>query len=351
MTFYVEEQLLTENVSKCGMACNLCPWSRVVGASMRGDEYETFCQRCKSVLGYRPSKVFSNCVSCRTPDEEIPKGARIPLKNCLIRRCVTRTGIPNCAYCSRFPCDHVKIQGVEWSRERIEARRGRPVSEEEYRIFIEPFEGLRHLQTIRKSLKAEEIQEVATVPPRKVKIVAFPERLSLTPEETAGAQSLHQLLTSIKHSLLGLGDVDTLPSQTRLKNRIRNFLRFLWIFGRFGEFREDGGIHLLVDAKSYIENRGSESGLGTWEFIETKLFKHLPKFGLHGELVELDRKWKTPTGALRKKGWQMKLSFDDVAGGFPALRALQIFTAKLDEKYGKRAFQYFAKADMRVLVT
>ncbi len=316
---------------------------------MRGDEYETFCQQCKSVLGYRPSKTFSNCVSCRTPDEEIPKGARIPLKNCLIRKCVTRTGIPNCAYCSRFPCDHVKVQGVEWSREKIEAKHGKPISEEEYRTFVEPFEGLQHLLAIRKALKPEEIKEVATVPPRKVKIVPFPKHLPLTGDELVGLRSLHQILTNINHSLLGLGDVDTLPTQTRLKNRIRNFLRFLWIFGRFGEFGEDGGVHLLVDAKSFIENRGSETGLGTWEFVETKLFKHLPEFGLQGALVELDRKWKTPTGALRKEGWQMKLVFSQEAGGLSTLRALQLYTRKLDVKYGTKAFKYFAEADMRVL--
>ena len=45
----------------------------------------------------------------------------------------------------------------------------------------------------------------------------------------------------------------------------------------------------------------------------------------------------------------MKLVFDQVAGGVPALRALQAYTEKLDEEYGKRAFRYFTTADMRVL--
>jgi len=35
--------------------------------------------------------------------------------------------------------------------------------------------------------------------------------------------------------------------------------------------------------------------------------------------------WLTPTGALRKEGWYIRMSFDDMAGGTTALRALKIF--------------------------
>jgi hypothetical protein len=42
------------------------------------------------------------------------------------------------------------------------------------------------------------------------------------------------------------------------------------------------------------------------------------------------------------------MSFDDGAGGASALNALQSYAAKLEEKYGARAFRYFSKADMRV---
>lgn len=317
---------------------------------MSDEEYELFCQRCKGVLGHRPTKTFVNCVGCQTPEEEIPKDARIPLRNCLIRQCVTRTKVLNCAYCSRFPCDHIKITGVEWSRAKIEAKRSEPISESDYLTFVEPFESLKHLLALRKTLRPEEIKDVAMVPPREVKLVAFPDNLPLTGEEEVAAfQSLHQLLTRIKHSLLELGDVDTLPTQTRLKKRIRHFLRFLWIFGRYGEFREDNGSHLLIDAKSYIENRGSESGLGKWSFVETILFSQFPRFGLHGKLVKLDRYWKLPSGWLRKEGWQMKIAFTEVDGGAASLKGLQTYTKKLSEKYGKRAFRYFAAADMRVL--
>jgi len=35
--------------------------------------------------------------------------------------------------------------------------------------------------------------------------------------------------------------------------------------------------------------------------------------------------------------------------GAAALRALKIFATKLEEKYGKKAYRYFSRADMRIL--
>ena len=76
----------------------------------------------------------------------------------------------------------------------------------------------------------------------------------------------------------------------------------------------------------------------------------LEGYGVHCEHVPLmEEGWLTPGGALRREGWFMKMSFDDNAGGVSALNALQSYTTRLGEKYGKRAFKYFSQADMRVL--
>jgi hypothetical protein len=79
-------------------------------------------------------------------------------------------------------------------------------------------------------------------------------------------------------------------------------------------------------------------------------FEVLGEHGVHCEHVPLEEEgWLTPGGALRKSGWCMEMSFDDEAGGVLALKALQSYATRLDEKYGKTAFRYFSKADMRVL--
>ncbi len=49
----------------------------------------------------------------------------------------------------------------------------------------------------------------------------------------------------------------------------------------------------------------------------------------------------TGTGYLRNKGWTVKMSLEERAGGIAALKALQAFTRKLDEQQGKKAFQDF----------
>jgi len=45
----------------------------------------------------------------------------------------------------------------------------------------------------------------------------------------------------------------------------------------------------------------------------------------------------------------MKMSFDGKIGGAAALKALQTYTRKLDQKYGKKAFGHFSDADMQGL--
>lgn len=339
--------------SKCGMPCNRCPWSKYVRETMTDEEYRRFTERCKEVLGYRPTEAYQNCVGCQTPDEKIPKEARIPLRNCPVRQCVDKAGIENCAFCSRFPCDFIKDHATVWSREKIEKKRGKPVSKEDYLTFVEPFEGLKHLEKIRATLSPNDIVEVAKIPPLKTKIVELPEKLSFPKEEMAAFKAVHGLLATLKRSSLGLADTDTFAQQLRLKRRMPYFLRFLWIFGRFGEFKEGDGAHLVVDAKAYMDNRGSEKTLGSWSFVEDVILKFLAEFGIRCERVALEgvkeKDLMTPTvGALRKQGWVMTMAFDEAVGGVTTLKALQIYATKLDDKYGKKAFRYFSNVDMRV---
>jgi hypothetical protein len=130
--------------------------------------------------------------------------------------------------------------------------------------------------------------EAAKVPPLKTKIVGFPENLPFSKEEKAAFRLLHELLATVKRSQLGLTDTDTFAQQQRLKNRTAHFLRFLWILGRFGELREEKEAHLVVDASTYIANRGSEWTLATWSFVEKTIFEILQEFGVRCERVALE---------------------------------------------------------------
>ncbi len=342
---------MSDLISKCGMDCGTCPWGPYPRQDMDAEEFEQYKKRAKEILGYTPLK--TPCPTCQTPDEEIPKGSKLPPRNCLIRQCVDKTGVENCAYCSRFSCEQVKDTSGAWTRQKFEEKLGAPISEEDYHAYVEPFEALARLESIRTSLKPEEIVEATKVSPIKIEIVDFPENLSVSREETTALRAVHQLLTNIERSTLGLKDIDVFAQQQRLKNRVAHLLRFLWILSRFGNLKEGKRVHLSVDAKTYIDNRGSEKTLASWSFVKDVILKTLRKFGVRSERVALkgmkEKDLTTPGGYLRSKGWMMTMTFDEKAGGVAALRAVQTYAKRLGEKYGRKAFRYFRKVDMKVV--
>ncbi len=342
---------MSKLVAKCGIDCGGCPWGPYPRKDMTTEEFERYRNNAKAILGYMPIK--TPCLTCQTPDSKIPKGSRLPNRKCLIRQCVDKTGVANCAYCARFPCDTTKATGGVWNRESIEKKLGARISDEEYNAFVEPFEGIRRLATIRASLKPDEIVEPAKVPVSGIKIVDFPENLPFSKEETASFKTVHKLLATIKRSSLRLRDTDTFAQQHRLEDRRVHVLRFLWILGRYGKFEKEQNAHLVVDARTYEANRGSEKTLAIWSFVKDTVFSVLSGFGVCCERVALkgvkEEDLVTGTGYLRSKGWVMKMSFETRIGGTAALKALQTYTRRLDEEYGKKAFQQFSEAEMQLL--
>jgi hypothetical protein len=227
----------------------------------------------------------------------------------MIRQCVDKTGIPNCAYCASFACDALKAPADAWNRKKVEEKLGKPISELEYHLYVEPFEGIKRLEAIRACLKPEEIVEPAkTVMPKK-KVVDFPTNLPFSKEETASFMAVHSLLATIARSSLGLSDTDSLAQQQKLENLRADVLRFLWIFGNYGKVE---GQSLIVDAECYLANRGGEKTLAIWAFVQDTVFRVLLDFGLLCERVSLagfdEKDLTTGTGYLRGKGWIIRMT-------------------------------------------
>jgi hypothetical protein len=293
------------------------------------------------------------CLTCRTTDADLPKGAKLPNRKCLIRQCVERAGVVNCAYCARFPCDTVTATGAAWTREAIEAKLGTPIADEAYRTFVAPFEGIRRLKAIRATLKPGAIKEPARIAPAEPRTADFPAQLPFSKEETAAFRAVHTLLATVNRSSLGLRDTDTFAQQHRLESRRAHVLRFLWILGRHGRVEEEGRPHLAVDAEAFEANRGSEKTLAIWSFVKATVFPVLSELGIHGARVALpgvkEETLVTGTGYLRSKGWIMTMAFDETIGGTALLKALQTYTRALDAKYGTKAFRHFAAVNMQIL--
>ncbi|NHJ32878.1 MAG: DUF3795 domain-containing protein [Asgard group archaeon] len=349
-------RVLTENVAKCGADCNICPWSKSVQDTMTKEQYIEYCVGCKQTLGYAPAGPYQNCAGCQTPEEEWPEGAKIPLRNCSFRLCVMRTEAETCAHCSRFPCAYIGDRANEWSRENIEKKYNKKVPDENYNTYILPFERYDRLIKVHSQLTPDEIVDVNTVPPINSKIVKFPDNLEKSNEDITSLKKIHQLLIKISESTFDMKDIDVYAQQERLKRRIKHLKRFLWIIGNFAE-KDEESESLIIDAKSYVKNRRSESSLGDHSFFVNFVIKNFQELGIIIEPIPLTdvmkgkKGWLTPTGALRDRNWQMRISSSEEIGCIKTLRALQKFCKKLEERYGKKSFGYFTKADMRVLQT
>ena len=338
-------------VSKCGIDCSACPWGPYPRKGMTAEDFERYRNNAKRILGYMPIK--TPCVTCQTPDAKIPKESRLPNKKCMIRRCVDKSGVENCAYCSRFPCDTLKATAGAWNRESIEARLGEPISEEEFHSFVEPFEGINRLEASHASLKPDKIVEPAKVLTSEARIADFPENLPFSKEETASFKAVHMLLASLHDSSLGLQGTDTFAQRHKLENLRANVLRFLWILGSCGRLEKERRGCLVVDTRTYFANRGSEKTLAIWSFVQDAVFRILSEFGVCCERVALkgvkEEDLTTGTGYLRYKGWVMKMLFEEKIGGTATLKAFQTYTRRLAEKHGKKAFKRFSTADMQIL--
>lgn len=334
-------------ISKCGIDCGKCPWGPFPRENMSEKDFEEFKVRAKQVLGYTP--IQTACVTCQTPDEQIPKTSKLPSKKCLIRQCVDKSGIQNCSYCSRFPCDTLKGTADIWTRERIEVKLGKSLSDLDYQQFVEPFEGLNRLTILRECLKPNEFVK----PPKiktKTKLAKFPK--SLNTPKLVKFKKVHILLEKIWNSSFGLRDTDTFAQHHTLEKQRDHVLRFLWVFGTYGVLDENISC-LVIEPKLYLANRGSEKQLAIWSFLESVIFRALSELGICCNRVALNdvklEDLTTGTGYLRNKGWLLKMSFKNRKDGSQVLKALQVYCKKLNAKYGKKAFQHFRVGNMQFL--
>ena len=350
--FYLGVLKVPNLISKCGIDCGTCPWGPYPRKDMSINDFEHFRNSAKRILGYMPIK--SPCVMCQTPDTDIPQKTKLPNRKCLIRQCVDKSGITNCAYCSRFPCDTLKATSGLWTRENIEQKLGSQISEEEYTIFVKPFEGISRLNAIRNSLESEQIGEPAKAPKSKISIVEFPENLSFSKGQLASFKSVHKLLASLVRSSLGLTNTDTFAQYYKLEGLRANIFRFLWIIGNYGRFTKEKKPHLEIDGATYEANRGNQKTLAIWPFVRNTVFKILSEFGVCCERMVLkgvkEEDIVTGTGYLRREGWTMAMFFEEKIGGTAALDSLQEYAHRLDTAHGKKAFQHFQNADMQVLL-
>jgi len=338
-------------ISKCGNMCSSCPWGVWSRKNLSPEDWSLFEEDVKKYVGY--SVVKNPCHGCQTPNENLSKdvGVHNFLRGCCTRACAFYNEFRNCAYCSRYPCDSIEVLNRERSREDVEKRLGIDIPEDMYEKYVRIYEGKKNLDEIRSTLKQNEISEPKIVEQKGPKIVPFPDI-----NGAADFKRLHDSLSKIMKSSLGIVNADVISGQELIKDRRERMLRILWIVARYGVVK---GSSLLVDSITINTHKKGTSGFPTSEKAWKRWLLSMSEIGIKCEMefADIDEDSRaSPIGWLRDRipgtddpVWFLRMELDESLGNAVMLKTLQTYASSIDEKYGTRAFGNFKKIDMRFL--
>jgi hypothetical protein len=326
---------MSDFLGMCGCDCGSCPSYK--GNLRTAADRERVSAGWEQYLGIRlrPEKLIA-CDGCSVPREQ-RKAAYL---NCRVRQCAIHNGAQNCAYCSAWPCEDVRsVHSLQQpdARAAIEERIGSPIPEPDYLAFIEPYEGIRHLDRLRATLDPAEIVQMRPISVG-ARIAPFPAELPLTAARQKPYRRIHQLISSLEvHKGISCA------RKLLLVKRRRQLLKLLWAAARYGEWDGSG---LRLSGRTWLD-QGITAMRAQLEQLCESLADHGVKCELIPSATETD--WLTPTGGLRRRNWQLRVSSTRALGGTATLRALVRFAARLAERFGDKAYARFARADMSVL--
>lgn len=318
-------------IAKCGCDCFNCPSYK---KNLRTIEDRQQCSSAwKEFLNIKLSpEKLRVCDGCSIPDRERENY----YVNCRIRKCAMLNEMENCAFCTGFPCNELlkahSIQKIN-NRDEFIKQTGKEISESDYRLFIEPYTGLHHLNKMRQTLSDRDYKDFKkfTV---KTKFAQF-DNFGNNQE---ALKKIYMLLTSIC--------IEENISYARLltiEPGREQILKILWVMGRFGNFSKDGS-YIELDSKIFMTQKIH----GMYNTLLGYL-NDLKKHNIHCEIVPLVAKgWLTPLGGLRKEGWLFRLKFEDSGRGAETLKVFKDYVHKLDTKFGNKAFKLFKLADLSV---
>jgi hypothetical protein len=133
---------MSELRSCCGYRCDLCPAYRV---NVTGPEHQRRVAEgwrdIYKIKGIGPDDVW--CDGCH---DMRPDAKRVDT-HCKVRPCVLGRSLANCGQCPQYPCPTMKH--LPQTRAGVEGRSGRTLTDEEYRLFVQPYESTPFLAAER----------------------------------------------------------------------------------------------------------------------------------------------------------------------------------------------------------
>jgi hypothetical protein len=329
-----------DQIAKCGNNCGQC----ALYVENLTDETRRSCARGMArYINWRPKpENLRECAGCQATE------GFLYIRNCAVRLCAQYNGVENCAYCAAFPCRDVPTVSLSVEhRNLVEERLGEPIPEEDYLAFIEPYEGMKHLNAIRIPLEEEDLVQPTPVVPLRRQVAGFPDSLVLSGEDFRPFLALHGLLERVLS-----GRAELYVRQVRLQQRRREILNLLWLFGRYGQLAEDGS-QLVIDGRA----QAARKGISQASIVVRKRDNTLHgSAALAAQLLQ-DLGVTVSHVPLARNAWRLTAVCEDRAGGTPALEALGRYVQRLVERHGEpkyigssryrgEAYERFSTADM-----
>jgi hypothetical protein len=133
---------MAEIIARCGFICSRC---LIYRDNLKGEQdRRRFRDGLLKYYGDKLTLEECYCDGCLADDSESP--IRIN-KECRIRPCVLKKGLENCAYCEKYPCKILEPAMVDYRK--VMERYGAPLPQEDYELFVEPYENRQTLDALR----------------------------------------------------------------------------------------------------------------------------------------------------------------------------------------------------------
>ena len=131
-----------EILTKCGFRCDLCPAYK---ENIKSEEDKILVSKeWQRIFGFDIPPQDIECVGCNNEGKHADS-------NCPVRPCVIEKKLKNCAYCDDFGCDKLKSR-IDFLDDFL-VKKGKILSDEDYKKYVIAYEAKERLNKIRKDLK------------------------------------------------------------------------------------------------------------------------------------------------------------------------------------------------------
>jgi hypothetical protein len=214
---------MNQKISLCGFNCGICPaYKTNIKSDKDRAKVDEGWKKFHKTRGWIYKENF--CQGCfNAPETPLWSG-------CYIRKCVLTNNVENCGFCPDYPCPRIK--NMIHITKKIAERAKKEGTLEDYQNFGLPFLSEPRLE----ELYQEFIKTIVTESqPLNTITVDFPPKINQKyASESRILQDLHATLKSI----LTL-HCHTPGGQEQELKKNKEILKFLWIFGRYGNLITD----------------------------------------------------------------------------------------------------------------